>query len=262
MKTISRRTAVSALGLGSAYLMTGAWIPGKSKKRHIITLSYDDGFRKSSIRTAEIYEKYGLSATINIIASADQKGFISQDAYQTTPVGDFGLWNELKSRGHEIMPHGYKHANLRDLPFEEATVLMTKCLDIFSERLEGFKAGQSIFNFPYNASTPELEDWLKTRVRAIRTTGPAVNPLPHPGLFRLTCISHGPENIDQHLDQTINEFLDGPSGWFIYNTHGIDDEGWGPVSDGFLDELLDRLTRHRSAEVLTVTQALDQSSST
>lgn len=135
---------------------------------------------------------------------------------------------------------------------------MTKCLDIFSEKLEGFRAEQSIFNFPYNASTPELEDWLKTRVRAVRTAGPAINPLPHPGLFRLTCISYGPGNIDRHLDQTINEFLNGPSGWFIYNTHGIDDEGWGPVSEGFLDELLDRLNQHETAEVLTVTQSFDQ----
>ena len=31
------------------------------KKRHIITLSFDDGFKKSSIKTAEIYEKHRLS---------------------------------------------------------------------------------------------------------------------------------------------------------------------------------------------------------
>jgi hypothetical protein len=72
------------------------------------------------------------------------------------------------------MPHGYKHANLRYMPFEDAKELVIKCLDIFSEKLEGFKAEQSIFNFPYNASTPQLEDWLKTRVRAVRTAGRAI----------------------------------------------------------------------------------------
>jgi hypothetical protein len=98
---------------------------------------------------------------------------------------------------------------------------------------------------------------LAGRVRAFRTGGPAVNPLPYKGQQRLTCTSFGPENIDAHLEKTINEFLEGPSGWLIYNTHGLDDEGWGPVSSSYLDELLDRMAKHESANVLSVTQALD-----
>ena len=258
MKTITRRKAITAVGLGSAYLITGAFLPGKSGKRHIITLSYDDGFEKSSIRTAEIYEKYGLSAAINVIASAHEKRFELPNEYHAWPVGDFDLWNDLQSRGHEIMPHSYNHSNLKELPLEDAQELVNKCLDIFSRELDEFEAGNAVFNFPYNASNPEIENWLKTRVRAIRTGGPVVNPLPHPDQFRLTCISQGPENIDKHLEEKINEFLNGPSGWFIYNTHGLDKEGWGPVSSVFLDELLDRLNEHESAEVLSVTQSLNQ----
>ena len=48
-------------GLGAASLAaSGAFISCtayRSKITHIISLSFDDGFRKSSIRTAEIYEK-------------------------------------------------------------------------------------------------------------------------------------------------------------------------------------------------------------
>lgn len=262
MEKTSRRNAIKVMGLGTACLLTGAMKPLRPSRKHIITLSYDDGFRNSSIRTAELYEKYRLSASINVIAAAHQENFKSLDAYQSHPVGDFELWNELQSRGHEIMPHGYKHANLRDLPFPEAQNLITKCMDIFSEELEGFIAKGCIFNFPYNASSPDLEEWLKPRVRAIRTGGDAINPIPNKGLFRLTCTSYGPGNIDKHLEDTIDEFLAGPSGWLIYNTHGIDDEGWGPVSEVFLDELLDRLSQHETAELLSVTQSLDQVSLT
>jgi len=74
---------------------------------------------------------------------------------------------------------------------------------------------------------------------------------------KLTCASHGPENIDLYLDNTINEFLKGSSGWLIFNTHGLDDEGWGPMSSRFLDELLDRITRSDTVEMLSVSQALD-----
>jgi hypothetical protein len=74
---------------------------------------------------------------------------------------------------------------------------------------------------------------------------------------RLTCISHGPENIENHLDETINNFLEGPSGWLIYNTHGLDDEGWETMNSGYLDELLDRLTGMENVKVLPVIPALN-----
>lgn len=77
------------------------------KKRHIVTLRFDDGFKKSSIKTAEIYEKHKLSACINVVASAHMKDFQPPD-YHNVPRGDFGLWNELQARGHEVMPHTYK----------------------------------------------------------------------------------------------------------------------------------------------------------
>ena len=40
------------------------------------------------------------------------------------PRGDFGLWNDLKARGHEVMPHGYKHANKASIPLAEAKDLI------------------------------------------------------------------------------------------------------------------------------------------
>jgi len=258
MKTkFTRRQVTRNIVLGTAGLLCGSSYMILKGERHIITLSFDDGFEKSSIKTAEIYEKYGLSACINVIASAHMKQFELPNEYHRWPVGDFDLWNNLKLRGHEIMPHSYKHANLTEMPLDRAKELIMKCLDVFSNELTGFVAKESIYNFAYNASTPEIEEWLGTQVRAFRTGGPAVNPLPYEGMVRLTCISHGPESIDSHLDETINNFLEGPSGWLIYNTHGLDDEGWGPVSSSFLDELLDRLTRMKNVKVLPVLTALN-----
>ena len=38
---------------------------------HFLTLSWDDGFQKSSLKTAEIFEKFGLRAEFNIVAKAN-----------------------------------------------------------------------------------------------------------------------------------------------------------------------------------------------
>ena len=256
----SRREFIRTAGLGIASLATtGVLVSCEEENKdatHIISLSFDDGFRKSSILTAEIYEKYNLSACLNVIASAHKKGFELPNEYHAGEVGDFDLWNELQSRGHEIMPHTFRHANLTQTPMEEAEQLILQCLDVFSKELNGFRSEKSIYNFAFNASNAELEAYLKPMVSAVRTGGPAVNLLPNKDQFRLTCTTSGPENIDRNLEQTISNFLKLPSGWLIYNTHGLDDEGWGPVSSSYLDELLSRLSEMDHVAVLPVGKAL------
>lgn len=225
------------------------------KKRHLVTLSFDDGFKKSSIKTAEIYEKYKVSACINVVASAHMKDFRPPD-YPNVPRADFGLWNDLKARGHEVMPHGYRHANKRSLPFAEAKDLILRCLDVFDKELKGFDRKEAIFNFPYNASTPDLEQWLTTQVRAFRTGGGAINPLPHKGQTKLTCTSFGPGNCEAAIDREIEKLLDKESGWLIFNTHGLDDEGWGPIRAAYLEKLLERLLAIESVAILPAGKAL------
>ncbi len=254
---ISRRSAIRLLGTGSLGIATGAFVLPVRGERHLITLSFDDGFEKSSIKTAEIYEKYHLKACINVIATAHRKDFALPNEYHNWPVGDFSLWNELKERGHEIMPHGYKHANLGEMPMNEAMDLANQCVDVFNKELNDFDASRSVFNLPFNSSTPKLEEWLQTRFRAIRTHGNPVNPLPYAGLSRLGCGAAGPENIDEKLAETIDAFLDGPPGWLIYNTHGLDEEGWGPLSSGVLDEMLSKFSGMKGVEILPVIPALE-----
>lgn len=255
----SRRDAVKAFGAAAAgAVFSGKLACGASEiqKTHFVTLSFDDGFKKSSLRTAEIFEKYTLPACINVIATAHLPGFVLPNEYHRWPVGDFGLWNELQARGHEIMPHGFKHANKSLIPLAEAQALIRQCLDYFSRELKGFDPKKAVFNFPFNASTLAVEEWLAGQVLAFRTGGPAINPLPHRGQSKLTCTSSGPENIDAHLTGEIDKLLAQPSGWLIYNTHGLDDEGWGPLSASVLEKLLDRLTAIPTVSVIPAGRAL------
>ena len=225
---------------------------------HVVTLSFDDGFELSSRRTAEIFERHGLVTELNVLA-AGHLG-VSGDAWHSGwHKGDFDLWNELQARGHHVMPHGYRHANKAELPLAEAQELIERCLDVFSAELEGFDPAQAIFAFPYNRSTAELEAWLGDRVRAFRTRGDPVMPLPHPRQQRVTCVSFGPDRCDEHLLRTIDSFLVGPPGWLCYNLHGLDDEGWGPVGSETLELLLARLVA-RGVPVLPIAAALDSNS--
>ena len=69
----SRRTFLAALGSASAGVaapISRAAEEDRSwKKSHLVTLSFDDGFKKSFARIAEIYEKHKLSACLNVVAA-------------------------------------------------------------------------------------------------------------------------------------------------------------------------------------------------
>ena len=156
------------------------------------------------------------------------------------------------------MPHSYKHANLRQLPFEEAQGLIRRCLDVFSKELKDFDPKKAVYNFAYNASTQKLEAWLPTHVRAFRTGGGAINPLPHKGQVKLTCTSFGPGNCEHAIDREIEKLLARETGWLIFNTHGLDGEGWGPIRATYLDRLLAKLLAIESVDILPAGRALDK----
>jgi peptidoglycan/xylan/chitin deacetylase (PgdA/CDA1 family) len=262
LKSIAASTAAVPLALSgcSRETKTASACPDMKGKRHIVTLSFDDGFKKSTIKTIELYEKYGLSASINVVATAHRPTFVLPNEYHKHPAGDFKLWNELKQRGHEVMPHGYKHTNKSQIPFTQAKQLILACLDVFDKELKGFDRKQSIFVFPHNASTPKLEQWLPSQVRAFRTSGGGLNPLPYKGQVKLTCSGFGPGNSEAHLDNEVKNLLAQDSGWLNYNLHGLDDEGWGPIRASYLDELLDRLMKIESVAILPHIQALNTAS--
>jgi len=223
---------------------------------HIISLSFDDGFERSNLRIAEIYEAFGLSACFNVLAFEEVDGEKVFDPYHNWRKGDFGLWNALQRRGHEIMPHGLIHHNLANMPLADAQRSIIRCLDVFEQELEGFRRKESVYNFAYNASTPEIEAWLPGIVKAFRTGGDGINPLPYRSLVRLTTSAYGPDNCEKHLDEQIDRLLAQPNGWLIYNTHGLDEEGWGPIRAVYLEKLLEKLSHLEDVAILPVGRAL------
>ena len=227
------------------------------RTHHIISLSFDDGFLRSCQRIAKAYERFGLSACFNVTATGSMGG----DQYDAVPKGDWAFWNEMVARGHEVMPHGYDHSNKAGIPFEQAKGLIERCLGVFDEKLVSFRRKSAVFNFPFNRTTPELEAWLPSVVRAFRGgcgDGPrtGINPLPSPRTTAIRTTGFGPGRCEDHLDQHVDLLLGGPPAWLVYNLHGLDDEGWGPIRAEYLQRLLERLVKVPSITILPVGRAL------
>jgi len=253
---MKRRNFIKTTAIGTLALGLGSC--SQPEKTHILTLSFDDGFKKSFYRIADIYEQFDLKACLNVVASAHLPNYIPPDKWQSVKLGDFNDWNVLQKRGHEIMPHSWEHQNLTKIPFQQAQKLITKCLNYFEENLDGFEIPESVYSFAFNASTPELEKFALSKVKAIRTHGNSpINPIPLTNSsIRLACSSFGPENADIWVEGQINNFLNSSGGWLVLNLHGLDNEGWGPISSAFLINLLKKLSQHDYLDILPVGEVL------
>jgi peptidoglycan/xylan/chitin deacetylase (PgdA/CDA1 family) len=214
---------------------------------YYVTLSWDDGFTRSVAKIAEIYERYDLRAEFNVVVTFHQA--------DPQTFGDFGLWNELQARGHIIQPHGYDHSNLAEMPLAQAQENILRCLDIFRESLDGFDAPRTVFNYPYNVSTPELDSWLPQVVRAFRISGEMTMPLPTRHTTRL--ISPASEDAEEKLDRCLETLFAQPDGWLLYTAHGLDGEGWGSLRSTYLEGLLERLLQRDDVRILPTQAVLD-----
>ena len=223
---------------------------------HLLTLSFDDGFAKSFRLAADIAEEFGVKADLNIIAGACDPGFTPGDEYHKVPVGGWDLWNELAARGHEIGMHSWDHHNHATEPLELVRQKIDRCLAAFERHLKAFVRRDAVYYFPYNASTPAVESYLNSQVRAYRSGGSGFNALPTPATRRLHCAAFGPGNCETHLDGCVAKWQAAPSGWLIYNTHGYDEEGWGPITPDYNRRLYARLLKLPHVAIVAPRDAL------
>lgn len=222
--------------------------PTSHHPTRLLTFSFDDGFRASTLKTVELFERFGLRAEFNVVATFGHD--------KPAVHGDWALWNDLVARGHSVQPHGYNHTNKSQVGFGEARDLILRCLDLFAKNLDGFSPARSIFSFPYNASTPELERWLPTTVRAFRTAGEPINPLPKADTARLTTGTW--QDAEEWMDRCVDDLLGRDEGWLIYCAHGLDGEGWGPLRSEYLERLLERLVQTENLGLLSAREVLDK----
>ena len=164
-RSFLQRTALS----GVTYALSSCGIRATPEgKTHVISLSWDDGFKKSFERVAEIHENYGSKACLNVIATGHLPTFKAIDEWILPELmGDFNLWNDLVSRGHEIMPHTWEHKNLTKVSVNEAKERIDKCLEYFSANLDGYDPKKAVYNYAFNASTKELDLYCLEKVLSL-----------------------------------------------------------------------------------------------
>jgi hypothetical protein len=55
----------------------------------------------------------------------------------------------------------------------------------------------------------------------------------------------------------VAKLLETPDSWLVYNAHGLDGEGWGPLRSEFLERILDRLLQRGDVKILPAREMLN-----
>jgi len=209
-----------------------------------VAFAFDDGFVKSSLKTADLFESFGLRAVFSVLA--DSTNFAPNFV-----VGDFILWNELHSRGHIIHPHGWRHTNLSQVPHEQAVEECRRCLDVFGRSSRDSIAKQAVYNYAYNASTPALNEWLLPRVAGIREGGSGFLSRGQLASRVWTSVTFGPGDPAEHLMMQLQQSRAQKPAAFFYALHGVDGEAWGAIALDSLRNALDLISADPQLEYST-----------
>jgi len=210
-----------------------------------VGLIFDDGMLKSSLATAKLFEEFGLAAVFAVIAE-------TKDFAPAFVKGDFQVWNEMQQRGHVVAPHGYTHAKLTELPVPAACDLITRCLDTFTEKLDGFVAKAAVYDYTYNCGSPKLNEFLLPRVKAIRQDGTGFLSAKEieSRVWHSTAI--GPHDPGDELLALLQQAKRRRPHTFLFTLHGTDGEAWGAIALDKLRRVLETIVSEEAFEYWVV----------
>ncbi|KRB84839.1 polysaccharide deacetylase family protein [Noviherbaspirillum sp. Root189] len=192
----------------------------KDNKRAAASYTFDDGYATSTA-IGSIFEKAGLRATFYIIPGV-------------IPADGWSMWQALRDKGHEIGNHSMTHPDFVN------TVMSDQQLDTEingAQRLIEQKLGirPQTFAFPYHLYTDRALKVAQQNHVAVRKMN-----LGDPGYqFAFFDTDHGTDlagtlvTVNRQLDEVVKA-----GGWFVAGGHGIDGDGWSPVTTEFLQKHL------------------------
>lgn len=206
----------------------------------IVSFCFDDGFLETAGKAWALFAARRLAATYCVLAAPE----LARDPYiASSRVADWGFWREAAAAGHEVAPHGWAHEHLGQIPPEAALSSIDRALDAFRLELPGFSPAEAVFHLAYLTAPAEVLTALSARVLAVRRGmgGAGLNPTgPRAPGEGVDCITFG-DPAEAQLAARVERFLAREHGWLVLVLHGLDGEGWGPVSSAGLERIVDRL---------------------
>lgn len=188
----------------------------KGAKQAAASFTFDDGLM-SAFQVADIFNQQNLKASFYI-----NPGLIrTQQEWQK--------WQAVAAQGHEIGNHTMWHTKVADASLADS-VLKFQILDAQALIEQKIGVRPLVFVFPYDAFDDRsmklvMSSHIATRLPGFRTD-PTYKIVDFVSTLTLP-------QANSTLQDVVNT-----GGWFVAAGHGIDGNGWSPVSADFLKDHL------------------------
>lgn len=187
----------------------------RGDKTAAASYTFDDGYPSSS-SIATIFESRGLRATFFIIPGV---------------VGDWNFWKGLLNRGHEIGNHSMTHdVDMGDPSVSDQT--LDREINGAQDMIEqGIGMRPLTFAFPWHSYTTKALQLAETRHIAVRkvNNGEANYEFAFFDRDHAGSLAEQLATVNGQLQNVVNN-----GGWFVAGGHGVDGDGWSPVTSQFL----------------------------
>ena len=213
-------------------------------KRFAVTFSIDDGFWKSTQTFLPLFDRYGFKATFNLVTSwiTPKKADVNDEYNQGTTHGTWTDWKTVLDAGHEIGSHSMTHPHLPQLPPNEIKRQLLYSKRRIAKRLG--LSGSKTFALPYNDSSGEVREWIGKYYIAARE-GTRTGEINEPGSIDFLAVrswwplQHQPlSDITDRIDRAREM-----NGWLVIGLHGMNGEGWHPITTEKMTGTLEYLSK-------------------
>ena len=192
----------------------------KGGKKAAASYTFDDGYA-TSFAIADMFEARGLRASFYIVPST-----VEDDGWAS--------WQDLARRGHEVGNHSMTHTV--DLGAATLTEAQLSAEILEAQRRMAAKMGSKpeVVAFPWHSSTAAARAMALSTHLAIRTSTPEL-----PFELAFFDSDHGEpavalRTVNEQLQSTVSA-----GAWYVAAGHGVDGDGWSPVTSAFLKQHLD-----------------------
>lgn len=193
----------------------------RGNKSAAASYTFDDGYA-SSATIATIFENRGLRATFYIIPG------IIQDS-------GWSFWRGLQNKGHEIGNHSMTHSiDMGDASLSDQVLRteITDAQDVLELRLG---PRPRTFAFPWHSYTDKALQIAESTHFSVRKmhTGEGNYEFAFFDQDHSGTLAEQLSIVNGQLQDVVNQ-----GGWFVAGGHGVDGDGWSPVTSKFLQDHL------------------------
>ncbi len=253
---MKRRDCLSSLLAAPLVLPSAAWTMNQNlfpnQKRFAVSFSSDDGFLKSTETFMTLFDQYNFKATFNLVTSwiTPMKSSIGDSYNQDCSHGTWTNWKTVIKKGHEIGSHSMTHPHLPDLSPEDLKRELLYSKRRISKRLDYH--GHKTLALPYNHLSFDVRNEIARYYIAARE-GTRTGKINIPNETDLMAVrswwplSH--TGLDEIIDM-INQARE-ERGWLVIGLHGMNGEGWHPITTQKMSGVLDYLSEQNDVYVDT-----------